>query len=141
MKSNILIFSLLILGTYSCSKSDNNNGGEGEGNTVTPPSTTINQVTDVDGNKYDTIQIGSQTWLQQNLKTTHYQTGAPIASLSNVSQWSNDNSGAFCYYNNDSTNKSTYGCLYNWYAVTNPALLCPQGWHIPSDSEWMVLIQ
>jgi len=133
MKKYILIFFTLITGIYSCSKDDNSI-------TSQPPPSSPNLVTDIDGNTYDTINIGTQVWMQQNLKTTHYNNGVAITNLTGNNQWSDDKIGAYCFYNNDSTNKTIYGLLYNWYSVTNPAGLCPKGWHVPSDSEWAVLI-
>jgi uncharacterized protein (TIGR02145 family) len=92
-------------------------------------------VNDSDGNTYKTVQIGSQCWMKENLKTTKYKTGASIPVITDNEQWWYATSGAMCYYNNDITNKTTYGALYNAYAV-NTGNLCPAGWHIPSDSEW-----
>jgi uncharacterized protein (TIGR02145 family) len=93
-------------------------------------------VTDYDGNIYHTVNIGSQVWLQENLRVTHYNNGDLIPNVANTSSWPGLSSGARCYYNNDSaTWDPVYGALYNWYAVSNNNL-CPQGWHIPSDAEW-----
>ena len=101
--------------------------------------TTNGAVTDVDGNVYSTVTIGSQKWFAGNLKTTKYQDGSavPFSTVSNP--WGNLITAAYCWYNNDvSTYKNTYGALYNWYAV-NTGKLCPAGWHIPSDVEWATL--
>ncbi len=98
-------------------------------------------VTDVEGNMYNTIQIGYQCWMKENLKTGHYQNGAPILTglVSNV--WMLTNPGACEDYNFDSTISNIYGKLYNFPAIVNAAGLCPVGWHIPSKSEWNVLIK
>ena len=102
------------------------------------PNQTIT-VIDIDGNVYTTVTIGSQIWLKQNLKTTRYNNGNEISNVTNNYYWKNLNSPAFCWYDNDSaTYKNTYGALYNWYAV-NTSKLCPNGWHVPSDSEWTSL--
>lgn len=93
---------------------------------------------DVDGNIYHTIKIGNQVWTVENLRTTKYHDGTVISNVIGVSEWSNLNTGAFCYYNNDINNKEKYGALYNWYAV-NSGKLAPKGWHVPSDTEWVEL--
>ena len=97
-------------------------------------------LSDIDGNKYDTVQIQTQIWMQQNLKTSHYRNGDPIPEITSISVWSTLTSGAWCWYRNDSTQyAATYGKLYNWYAVNDPRGLAPEGWHIPSDVEWTTL--
>lgn len=97
-------------------------------------------VTDYDGNIYDTVIIGSQVWMKENLKVTHYRNGEVIPNVSNSIAWGNVSTGARCYYNNDSaTNASVYGTLYNWFAVNDNRNLCPAGWHVPSDVEWTAL--
>ncbi len=95
-------------------------------------------VTDVDGNNYATIWIGGQNWMQENLKTTHYRDGAPIQPVTDNTTWASMTSGAYCYYNNNTSYGNTYGALYNWYTV-NTGKLCPTGWHVPSDAEWTML--
>ena len=97
-------------------------------------------VADYDGNLYDTIHIGTQVWMKQNLKTTHYNNGTAIAYPgTDNTAWQNNASGAYAWYNNDAaTYKNTYGALYNWYAV-NTGNLCPTGWHVPTDAEWLTL--
>ncbi len=97
-------------------------------------------VTDIDGNIYHTIVIGTQTWLVENLKTSRYRNGDAITTgLSDV-QWQSTSSGAFSIYNNNSSNNTTYGKLYNWYAVTDPRQIAPLGWHIPTDAELGTLL-
>jgi len=93
---------------------------------------------DIDGNKYKTIQIGTQIWMAENLKTTRYKDGTPITEVKKYGAWKSLSTPAYCWYNNDSTNKDPYGALYNWYAV-NTNKLCPEGWHVPSDEEWKTL--
>ena len=86
-------------------------------------------VTDIDGNVYQTVQIGDQLWMAENLKVTHYQNGDEIPC--NV-------------YNDDPSNSAIYGRLYTWYAVDDERGICPEGWHVPSeneaDSEWQILV-
>jgi uncharacterized protein (TIGR02145 family) len=95
-------------------------------------------VSDLDGNVYRTVQIGQQTWMAENLKTTKYSNGEQIQRIMDDSSWKEDINGGFCYYDNEFSNKYLYGALYNWHAV-NSGLLCPGGWHVPSESEWNTL--
>ena len=96
-------------------------------------------ITDIDGNSYKTVKIGNQIWMAENLKTRHYNDGTAIPLVANYTEWMNLLTPAYCWYNNDSaTYNSTYGLLYNWHAV-NTGNLCPTGWHVPSDAEWIVL--
>ena len=96
-------------------------------------------VTDIDGNVYQTVRIGTQVWMKENLKVSKYRNGNSIPTGLTNSQWNSTTSGAFAVYNNDQTNNSIYGKLYNWYAVSDPRGLCPVGWHVPSDGEWKTL--
>lgn len=103
-------------------------------------------VTDIDGNVYNTVKLGTQCWMKENLKTTRYSDGTTIELGSTTSS-----STAYRYYpNDDADNVSTYGYLYNWKAVMNDASasnstpsgvqgVCPDGWHVPSDLEWTML--
>jgi uncharacterized protein (TIGR02145 family) len=103
---------------------------------------TTNGVTDIDGNNYPSVNIGTQTWTQKNLNVSRYRNGDVIPQVTNATQWANLTTGAWCWYNNDSaTYAATYGKLYNWYAVTDPRGLAPQGWHVPSDGEWNRLVK
>lgn len=92
---------------------------------------------DIDGNTYQTVLIGDQVWMAENLKTTRYRNGDPITNATGYN-WVNATYGAWCYYSNDPSNDATYGKLYNWYAAANPNI-CPQGWHIPIEAEWQQL--
>lgn len=93
---------------------------------------------DADGNNYRIVKIGSQTWMAENLKTTKYNDGTTIPYVTNQTAWSNLSTPAYCWYDNATTNKNTYGALYNWYTV-NTNKLVPAGWHIPTDAEWTIL--
>jgi uncharacterized protein (TIGR02145 family) len=95
-------------------------------------------VTDADGNVYQSVRIGTQVWTVQNLKTTKYNDGAPIPHISEETPWASLTTGGYCYFNNDILNKETYGALYNWYVV-NTGKLAPAGWHVPADEEWDTL--
>lgn len=93
-------------------------------------------VTDIDGNHYETVVIGDQLWMAENLRTSSYNDGSPITKVTNAAFWSSQSSGAYCWYNDDSTSyESVYGKLYNWYAMDNGDL-CPLGWHVPDTAEW-----
>jgi len=102
------------------------------------PNLTYGTVTDIDGNVYKTIQIGTQTWMAENLKTTRYNDGSNIPYLTNYAEWLEVLSPAYCWHYNDPASKNTYGALYNWYAVMT-GKLSPTGWHIPSYAEWTTL--
>jgi uncharacterized protein (TIGR02145 family) len=96
-------------------------------------------VTDIDGNIYNTVQIGGQCWTQSNLKTSRYRNGDTIPTGLTNSAWENTMFGAYAIYNNDPANDVLFGKLYNHYAVTDNRGLCPTGWHVPSDGEWTTL--
>ena len=98
-------------------------------------------VTDIDGNTYNTVQIGNQCWTQSNLKVSKYRNGDNIPTGLSNSVWQNTTSGAYAIYNNDPVNDGLYGKLYNHYAVTDTRGLCPTGWHLPSDGEWNLLVK
>jgi len=101
--------------------------------------TTPGTVTDADGNIYSAVIIGTQTWMQENLKTTKYNDNTSIPLVTDNTAWSNLSTPGYCYYNNEeSTYKNIYGALYNWFTV-NTGKLCPGGWHVPTDAEWTVL--
>jgi len=102
------------------------------------PDTTI--VTDIDGNIYQTIQIGDQRWMAENLKVTRYRNGDPIPNVTSNVTWEALTTDAYCGYNNSQVNVITYGRLYNWYAVEDSRNLAPNGWHVPSDDDWQILI-
>ena len=96
-------------------------------------------VTDGDGNVYKTVKIDTQEWLVENLKTTKYNDGTAIPLVTDKTAWAALTTPAYCLYNNDeASNKATYGALYNWYAVQT-GKLCPIGWHIPSNEEWIIM--
>jgi uncharacterized protein (TIGR02145 family) len=98
-------------------------------------------VTDIDGNVYHTVAIGTQVWMVENLNVTHYRNGdtIPQVTYTNQTAWGLLSTGAWCYYDNFSENGAVYGKLYNWYAVNDPRGLAPAGWHVPSDAEWTTL--
>jgi len=102
--------------------------------------TDVSMVTDIDGNSYQTIKIGTQIWMAENLKTTKYNDGISIPLIRDSIAWSAATYPGYCFYKNDSIkNKNIYGTLYNWYAVKT-GKLAPKGWHIPTDEEFTILI-
>ena len=96
-------------------------------------------ITDLNGNVYHTVNIGTQTWMVENLKTTQYNDGTDIPLVTDNTAWSSRSTGAYCWYNNDpETYKDKYGALYNWYTVKT-GKLAPIGWHVATDGEWSTL--
>lgn len=95
-------------------------------------------VSDIDGNSYKTVKIGSQEWMAENLKTTKYKDGTLIPYVTDKTVWKNSTTPAYCWYDNDIANKDIYGALYKWYTV-NTGKLCPAGWHVPTDDEFNTL--
>lgn len=96
--------------------------------------------TDIDGNAYTSVIIGKQEWMGENLKVTKYRNGVSIPNVTNGSQWAALTTGAWCYYSNDAQYNTTYGKLYNWYAVADTKGLAPTGWHVATDAEISTLI-
>ena len=101
--------------------------------------TTNSTITDVDGNVYTSVTIGTQEWMSENLRTTKYSDGTAIPNVTGNTEWYNLSTGAWSHYDNDSSQyEAIYGKLYNWFAVET-GKLCPTGWHVPTDAEWTVL--
>ena len=106
-----------------------------------------NTVTDIDGNVYRTVIIGDREWMAENLRVTRYHNGNAIPTDLNNTQWAETTEGAFAIYphgsipglNTDEKVLEAYGALYNWYAV-NTAVLCPEGWSVPSHDEFKQLV-
>ena len=86
-----------------------------------------------------TVTIGSQVWTIKNLDVATYRNGDVIPQVQDENAWENLTTGAWCYYDNDTSNGTKYGKLYNWYAVNDPRGLAPNGYHIPTDAEWTQL--
>ena len=104
------------------------------------PSIAYGSMTDQDGNIYKTVNIGTQVWMAENLRTTKYRNGLPIPEVSDATKWTGLSNGAYCKYDNDPVYVKVYGFLYNWLAVSDGKNIAPVGWHVPSDSEWLKLI-
>ncbi len=109
----------------------------------TTPASTINQgtsVTDADGNIYQTVSIGTQTWMAENLKTTKLNDGTDILNITDNNEWLSAESIAYCWYNNnEATYKNQYGAIYNGYTVKT-GKLCPTGWHVATKEDWEILV-
>ncbi len=96
-------------------------------------------ITDFDGNIYNTVLIGEQCWMKENLITTHFNNGIPVENITDYFDWFSNIIGAYSWYNNDISWKECYGALYNWYAVNSANGICPIGWHVPTDDEFTAL--
>jgi len=98
-------------------------------------------IADSEGNVYQTVKIGGQWWMAENLKATKYNDSQIIPNVTDNAEWNTLTTAAYCWYNNDEAGyKNTYGALYNWYTVSS-GRLCPIGWHVPSNSEWNALTE
>ncbi len=103
----------------------------------------ISQVTDKDGNEYETVKIGKQEWMASNLNVGHFRNGDEIPQATTEEEWHKagvDQKPAWCYYDFKSSNGAIYGKLYNWYAVNDRRGLAPKGWKVPDEDEWNELI-
>lgn len=129
--------SLTVNTTYHVRAYATNSAGTSYGAdlTFTTDPLTVN---DNDGNTYNVIRIGTQVWMKQNMKTTKLNDGTAIALTEGSSAWSGLTTSGYCWYSNNASNKTTYGALYNWYAV-NTGKLCPTGWHVATDNDWLTL--
>jgi len=115
-----------------------NSKGTIYGNEVNFKTVIVETVTDIDGNVYHTITIGTQVWMVENLKTTKLNDGTPIPLVVADTDWYPKITPGYCWYNNDIAYKNTYGALYNWYIIST-GQLAPIGWHVPTDAEWTTL--
>jgi uncharacterized protein (TIGR02145 family) len=124
MKALFCLMLILSYITVSCEKDSDGNDA----------------VRDIEGNVYHIVNIGTQVWMMENLKSTKYNDSTSIPLVTDASQWENLNSAGYCWYDNDGiANKDTYGALYNWNAV-NTGKLAPDGWHVATDEDWTILI-
>ncbi len=125
--------------TYYVRAYATNSSGTGYGNQITF-STASGTVTDIDGNVYTTVTIGTQVWLVENLKVTRYRNGDAIPNITDATQWANLSTGAYCNYNNDINNANIYGRLYNWQAVTDVRNIAPVGWLVQTELVGEILL-
>ena len=94
---------------------------------------------DIDGNVYETIQIGDQLWMAENLKVTHYNNGDAITHITNEEHWGSMDEGQYGVYDDEPTNANIYGNIYNWAVIGDIRGICPVDWHVPSDDEYTLL--
>ena len=136
------LFFVLVSGCENENENEDESVNQTNGKTTARfnPELTYGTMTDLNGNIYKTVTIGTQTWMAENLRTTKYYDDTPIPNVTDDIEWSNLTSGAYCSNNNTTIVEkiATYGMLYNWYAV-NSGKLAPMGWHIPTDAEWKTL--
>jgi len=142
--SFLFALALLAAFTWGCKKSESTvpvNPYNDRTFAIFNPDKTYGTMTDIDGNIYKTIAIGTQTWMAENLRTTRYRNGDAIPEVKNYSAWPGLTGGGFCNFNNtgDVDTIATFGRLYNWMAATDSRNLAPVGWHLPSDAEWNLL--
>lgn len=96
-------------------------------------------VVDIDGNQYEMVQIGQQTWMAENLRVTRFRDGKELLNPAQDIEWGGTGGPAYCNYNRDEKLAKVYGRLYNGAALYRGEL-CPEGWHVPSTAEWTELI-
>jgi uncharacterized protein (TIGR02145 family) len=149
--SGLGLFSSLLPGlnpsaTYYMKAYATNGNGTTLGSEVTfttRQNTSFQIVKDIEGNDYYTVNIGTQVWMAENLKTTKFNDGTNIPLVTDSTAWSNLKTPGYCWYGNDELNKDTYGALYNWYTMDSVSNgnknVCPTGWHVPINTEWSEL--
>ena len=91
------------------------------------------------GYDYETVQIGEQCWFAENLMAQNYRDGLPISEVNDCPTWSGITEGAYCSYENQTDHSNVHGLLYNWFVTDDALGVCPSGWHVPTDSQWMAL--
>ncbi len=130
--------SLTKLATYYVRAYATNSAGTGYGDVVSFKAGT-DTVSDVQGNVYETVIIGTQWWMAENLKVTKYRNGDDIPEVTDGTTWAGLSTGAYCVYDNDTDNVATYGRLYNWFVIDDSRNVAPTGWHVPSWAEIQTL--
>jgi uncharacterized protein (TIGR02145 family) len=131
--------TLYYVRAYATNSAGTDYGNEIEFTTLESGGTCTATLSDIDGNVYNTVQIGDQCWMKENLKTTKYRNGTDIPLITDNIEWANLTTAGYCWYDNDEASyKNIYGALYNWFTVST-GNLCPTGWHVPTDDEWKQL--
>jgi uncharacterized protein (TIGR02145 family) len=124
----IIAFIILVAFTISCNS------------IVDPPEEDFEcgqEITDIEGNRYTTVLIGSKCWMAQNLRTGTYQNGDPIVHAADSVQWKGLFTGGWTYYMNNSQYNADYGKLYNWYTLNDSRGMCPVGWRVSTNEDWI----
>lgn len=121
----LIITGIIIFCLSSCNKDEENKPNP-------------NTIKDFDGNEYAIVQIGNQVWMTENLKTTHYNDGTPIALIEENQLWIDAETGAYSWYDNNLENKNDFGALYNAIAAKSEKI-CPSGWRVPENLDWFRL--
>ncbi|MBN1601041.1 MAG: InlB B-repeat-containing protein [Chitinispirillaceae bacterium] len=126
-----------------CTKEWIFNGGSGSCSKIVSDTTLYAKwvVMDRDGNIYDTVRIGNQTWLAQNLRTTRYRDGMAIQLINDSATWAGWTTDAYCWPDDNIDSGKVYGALYNWHTFEYRSNIAPEGWHLPSLAEWDILRQ
>jgi len=148
-KSKTLLLSIITLTTLifqSCKPDEPDlpdNPLNGRTTAIFNPDLEYGTMNDIEGNIYKTIQIGTQTWMAENLRTTKFRNGETIILIKDNDLWGTQTIDGFCNYNNtdDLDTIATFGRLYNWYAVSDSRDIAPEGWKVPSVSDWQTLIE
>ncbi|MFC0877142.1 fibrobacter succinogenes major paralogous domain-containing protein [Saccharicrinis sp. FJH2] len=141
--SDISKFSNTITGLKAYSKYyvrayATNSAGTGYGYSYSFITAWTDSLEDIEGNIYKIIKIGDQAWMAENLRTTKYNDGTAIPNVTVDTIWSNLTTAAYCNYDNDENIGLLYGRLYNGFTI-NTSKLCPEGWHVPSEDDWLKL--
>jgi len=131
MKKTFLLIVIASLLFWSCKKDEE---------PINEETFIYGSVSDIDSNVYKTVILGAQEWMAENLNVDHYRNGDLIPQITGSAEWANMTTGAWCYYENNSSNGLIYGKLYNWLAVNDPRGLAPAGWHVPNYGEWFILV-
>jgi uncharacterized protein (TIGR02145 family) len=132
-KNQFLLLTVYICCLQSCNF--DSNSSEKNQDELMEIQTNDEIITDIDGNKYETIKIGPSIWLGSNLKATRFSNGDKIPNIKDDETWKKNNGPSYCFFNNDLKHKD-FGCLYNLYTIIDKRNICPKGWHVASKDEW-----
>ncbi|MBR9976547.1 MAG: fibrobacter succinogenes major paralogous domain-containing protein [Bacteroidetes bacterium] len=129
----LLIMGLFVFIASSCDKDDVNDVDNGTKEIK-------GELIDADDNVYTTVTIGGNEWTAENLRVTRYSNGDEIPRVQDAEEWVKLTTGAWCYYDNNPENEELYGKLYNWHAVNDERGLAPEGWRVPTNEDWINLV-
>lgn len=111
---------------------------------LSSPGAEAQDLKDVDGNVYRTAKLGTQIWTASNLNVSRFRNGDKIAEAKTQEEWikaAETGAPAWCVYENRAENGTQFGKLYNWFAINDPRGLAPEGWHIPENADWQLLVK